>query len=188
MSRRPATKPCSIPKSRSSKPTACRPDRKAGATVPLTSRETAKLFDHCTIAIDWTLQRFGRNGLPLMGSGDWDDGMNLIGFEGRGESVWVGFFLHGILIDFARVCDKRGKRKIAERYRQEAEKLRDALDKCWRGDRYVRAFSDNGREVAPMSAMTASWPVLSRAVDFERGSRRWRRRSNCWRGRIGSCW
>lgn len=143
--------------------------QEGAANVPLPSREQAKLFDHCRIAIDWTLQRMGRNGLPLMGSGDWDDGMQLIGFEGRGESAWVGFFLHGILIDFAKLCDKRGRRKFAARYRAEADKLRAALDKCWRGDRYLRAFADNGKELAPMSAMTSSWPVLSRAVDFERG-------------------
>ncbi len=143
--------------------------QEGAANVPLPSREQAKLFDHCRIAIEWTLQRMGRNGLPLMGSGDWDDGMQLIGFEGRGESAWVGFFLHGILIDFAKLCDKRGRRKFAARYRAEAEKLRGALDKCWRGDRYLRAYADNGKEVVPMSAMTSSWPVLSRAVDFERG-------------------
>ncbi len=141
----------------------------SNADVPLPSRESAKLFDHCRLAIEWTLARFGRNGLPLMGAGDWDDGMNLIGLEGRGESVWVGFFLHGILVDFAKLCDRRGKRALASRYRDTAEKLRGALDRCWRGDRYLRAFADNGKEVTPMSAMTASWPVISRAVDFPRG-------------------
>ena len=141
----------------------------SNADVPLPSRESAKLFDHCRLAIEWTLARFGRNGLPLMGAGDWDDGMNLIGLEGRGESVWVGFFLHGILIDFAKLCERRGKRDLAARYRDTAEKLRAALDKCWRGDRYLRAFADSGKEVTPMSAMVASWPVISRAVDFSRG-------------------
>ncbi|MFV0281668.1 MAG: GH36-type glycosyl hydrolase domain-containing protein [Rhodoblastus sp.] len=141
----------------------------SNADVPLPSRESAKLFDHCRLAIEWALARFGRHGLPLMGAGDWDDGMNLIGLEGRGESVWVGFFLHGILVDFAKLCEKRGKRDLAARYRDAAAKLRGALDKCWRGDRYLRAYADNGKEVTPMSAMTASWPVISRAVDFSRG-------------------
>ncbi|MCC2102233.1 MAG: hypothetical protein KDJ12_15055, partial [Hyphomicrobiales bacterium] len=59
--------------------------------------------------------------------------------EGRGESVWVGFFLHGILVDFAKLCEKRGKRALAARYRDTADKLRASLDKCWRGDRYLRA-------------------------------------------------
>ena len=141
----------------------------SNADVPLPSRESAKLFDHCRLAIEWTLARFGRNGLPLMGAGDWDDGMNLIGLEGKGESVWVGFFLHGILVDFAKLCDRRGKRDLAARYRDTAARLREALDKCWRGDRYLRAYADSGKEVTPMSAMVASWPVISRAVDFSRG-------------------
>lgn len=139
------------------------------ADVPIPSREAAKLFDHCALAIEWTLARMGRHGLPLMGTGDWDDGMNLVGFEGRGESVWVGFFLHGILMDFARVAEKRGKHALVARYRGQAEELRAALDACWRGDRYLRAYADNGKEIAPVSAMTSSWPVLSRAVDFKRG-------------------
>ena len=143
--------------------------QEGAADVPLPSRETAKLFDHCVLAVEWTLKRMGKHGLPLMGTGDWDDGMNLVGFEGRGETVWVGFFLHGILNDFARVADKRGKHDLATRYRGEAEKLRGALDACWRGDRYLRAYADNGKEIAPVSAMTASWPVLSGAVDFKRG-------------------
>ena len=141
----------------------------SNADVPLPSRESAKLFDHCRLAIEWALARFGRNGLPLMGAGDWDDGMNLIGLEGRGESVWVGFFLHGILVDFAKLCEKRGKRALAARYRDTADKLRASLDKCWRGDRYLRAFADSGKEVTPMSAMVSSWPVISGAVDFSRG-------------------
>ena len=147
------------------------PDNEEGrASVPLPSRESASLFEHCRRSIEWTLARMGRNGLPLMGTGDWDDGMNLVGFEGRGESVWVGFFLHGILVDFAVLMDKRGQRPQAQRYRDEAAKLRTALDACWRGDRFLRAFADNGKELAPMSAMTASWPVLSGAVTHERGA------------------
>ncbi|MDE2579476.1 MAG: glycosyl transferase family 36 [Hyphomicrobiales bacterium] len=139
------------------------------ASVPVPSRESASLFEHCRRAIDWTLDRFGAHGLPLMGTGDWDDGMNLIGFSGRGESVWVGFFLHGILNDFAAVCDKRRDARQAERYRGRAQKLREALSHCWRGDRFLRAYADDGGEVSPVSAMTSSWPVLSGAVDHARG-------------------
>ncbi|MEF3365094.1 glycosyl transferase family 36 [Methylocystis sp. 9N] len=139
------------------------------ATVPLTSRDKDTLLGHCARAIDWTLARFGAHGLPLMGSGDWDDGMNLIGDEGRGESVWLGFFLHGILLDIAPFFEEKGDALRAERYRDRAEKLREALEKCWRGDRYIRAYADDGREVAPMSAMTSSWPTLARAVDAARG-------------------
>jgi len=139
------------------------------ATVPLTSRDKDTLLGHCARAIDYTLDRFGAHGLPLVGSGDWDDGMHLVGAEGRGESVWLGFFLHGILIDIAPFFETRGDVARGGRYRERAEKLRLALDACWRGDRYVRDFADDGREIAPMSAMTAHWPVLTRAVDAARG-------------------
>ncbi|WP_159731170.1 glycosyl transferase family 36 [Methylosinus sp. Ce-a6] len=145
------------------------PDREGHASVPLTSRDKDTLLGHCARAIDYSLDRFGSHGLPLMGTGDWDDGLNLLGAEGRGESVWVGFFLHGILVDIAPLYEARGDAARATRYRERAEALRAALDSCWRGDRFLRAYADDGREVAPMSAMTASWPVLSGAVDFARG-------------------
>jgi cyclic beta-1,2-glucan synthetase len=144
-------------------------DQEGEATVPLTSRDKDTLLGHCARAIEWTLDRFGAHGLPLMGSGDWDDGMNLIGDEGRGESVWLGFFLHGILLDIAPIFEAKGDAARAERYRERAEKLRAALENCWRGDRYIRAYADNGEEVAPMSAMTSSWPTLTNAVDAARG-------------------
>ena len=144
-------------------------DQEGEATVPLTSRDKDTLLGHCGRAIDWTLARFGAHGLPLMGSGDWDDGMHLVGAQGRGESVWLGFFLHGILIDIAPHFEAKGDAARAARYLERAEKLREALEQCWRGDRYIRAYADDGKEVAPMSAMTAHWPTLSRAVDFARG-------------------
>ncbi|HXY57186.1 MAG TPA: glycosyl transferase family 36 [Methylocystis sp.] len=139
------------------------------ATVPLTSRDKDTLLGHCARAIDYTLARFGAHGLPLMGTGDWDDGMDRVGAGAKGESVWMGFFLHGILLDIAPLFSEKGDGVRAQRYLATAEKLRDALARCWREDRYVRAFGDDGREVAPMSAMTAHWPVLSRAVDAARG-------------------
>ena len=144
-------------------------DQEGDATVPLRSRDKDTLLGHCARAIDYTLDRFGAHGLPLMGSGDWDDGMNLIGAQGRGESVWVGFFLHGILLDVAPLYEARGDAARAARYREEAEKLRASLDACWRGDRYLRAYTDDGSELTPMNAMVSSWPVLSNAVDAARG-------------------
>ncbi len=139
------------------------------ATVPLASRDKDTLLGHCARAIDYTLARFGAHNLPLMGTGDWDDGMDRVGAFGRGESVWMGFFLHGILLDTAPLFEARGDAKRAARHRERAEKLRQALEKCWRGDRYLRAFADDGQEIAPMSAMVASWPVLSGAVEATRG-------------------
>jgi len=144
-------------------------DEEGQATVPLRSRDKDTLLGHCARAIDYTLARMGAHGLPLMGTGDWDDGMNLIGAQGRGESVWLGFFLHGILLDTAPFFEAKGDAARAARYRVEAEKLRAALDACWRGDRYLRAYADDGSELSPMSAMTASWPTLAGAVDPARG-------------------
>lgn len=144
-------------------------DQEGEATVPLKSRDKDTLLGHCARAIDYSLDRFGAHGLPLVGSGDWDDGMHLVGVEGRGESVWLGFFLHGILIDIAPFFEKKGDAARAARYRERARKLRAALAECWRGDRYVRDFADDGREIAPMSAMTAHWPTLTGAVDAARG-------------------
>ncbi|BDV34106.1 GH36-type glycosyl hydrolase domain-containing protein [Methylocystis iwaonis] len=144
-------------------------DQEGEATVPLNSRDKDTLLGHCARAIDYTLDRFGAHGLPLVGSGDWDDGMHLVGAQGRGESVWLGFFLHGILVDIAPFFEAKGDGARAARYLARAEKLRAALAECWRGDRYVRDFADDGRELSPMSAMTAHWPTLTHAVDAARG-------------------
>ena len=139
------------------------------ATVPLISRDRDTILGHCIRAIDYSLGRFGSHDLPLVGSGDWDDGMHLVGAEGKGESVWLGFFLHGILSDIAPLIEARGDHQRARRYIDRARKLRLALEKCWTGDRYIRDFADSGRAINPMSAMTSSWPVLSNAVDSSRG-------------------
>ena len=139
------------------------------ATVPLISRDRDTILGHCIRAIDYSLGRFGSHDLPLVGSGDWDDGMHLVGAEGKGESVWLGFFLHGILSDIAPLIEARGDHQRARRYIDRARKLRLALEKCWTGDRYIRDFADSGRAINPMSAMTSSWPVLSNAVDPSRG-------------------
>lgn len=141
-----------------------------GAVVaPTLSHERASLYDHCRRAIAYTLGRLGKNGLPLMGAGDWDDGMNLVGFRGKGESVWVGFFLYDILTRFAPIAEARGQAKLAEDYRDRALNLQAALDSCWRGDRFVRAFGDDGAEFLPLGAMSSAWPALSGAVQSERG-------------------
>jgi cyclic beta-1,2-glucan synthetase len=144
-------------------------DQEGEATVPLRSRDKDTLLGHCARAIDYTLARFGAHGLPLVGSGDWDDGMHLVGVQGRGESVWLGFFLHGVLVDIAPFFERKGDGARAARYLERADKLRAALAECWRGDRYVRDFADDGREISPMSAMTAHWPTLTHAVDAARG-------------------
>jgi cyclic beta-1,2-glucan synthetase len=137
--------------------------------VPRASRDDADLYEHCRLAIDYTLARMGVHGLPLIGTGDWNDGIDVVGFEGRGESVWLGFFLHEILTGFTPLIAAREAELAAEPYRDHARKLKTALDCAWRRDHYIIAFADDGRDLDRMNAMTAAWPILSGAVAFERG-------------------
>ena len=134
------------------------------------------LYKHCMKSIDLVIkQRTGKNGLPLMGVGDWNDGLDEIGSEGHGESVWLGFFLYYILREMIDVIgQKEGDTKKAY-YEQKMEALKVALEKTWRGDRYLRAFHDDGTEIGvkgsgvwEIDALTAAWSVMS-GINFERG-------------------
>jgi cyclic beta-1,2-glucan synthetase len=135
--------------------------------APRRSLEVGDLYDHCRRAIDYTLEHISARGLPLMRAGDWNDGLDLVGFKDRGESVWLAFFLHDVLSGFAQNLAR--DEADGSRYRTAAEKLRSALEIAWRGDHYVLAFADSGVPLKQMSAMTAVWPILSGAVDYERG-------------------
>jgi cyclic beta-1,2-glucan synthetase len=139
--------------------------------IPRSSREVEPLFGHCLRSIDLTLKRMGRNGLPLIGTGDWNDGLSAVGCRGKGESVWLGFFLYEVLTHFADLAEEKGIPGQSDRFREKAERLREALDAMWRGDRYVRAITDDGIEMRFADALTAAWPVISGAADFERGAR-----------------
>jgi cyclic beta-1,2-glucan synthetase len=137
---------------------------------PAVATERASLYEHCVRAIDRS-STVGAHGLPLMGSGDWNDGMNRVGREGRGESVWLGFFLHGILNDFATLCDARSDRARAERYRSHAGRLASALELAWDGEWYRRAYYDDGTPLGSahddeckIDSLPQSWAVLSKAV------------------------
>jgi cyclic beta-1,2-glucan synthetase len=151
---------------------ALRPDQTDAYFQPERSPESASLFDHCAAALDRSLA-VGAHGLPLIGSGDWNDGMNRVGHEGRGESVWLGWFLHTVLAAFAPIADARGERPRAERWRAHMKALRRALERHgWDGDWYRRAFFDDGTPLG--SAMNAecridsiaqSWSVLSGAAN-----------------------
>ncbi len=143
-------------------------DREGLMFAPRCSRDREPLYRHCIRAIDLTLERLGRRGLPLIGTGDWNDGLNLIGFQGRGESIWLGFFLYDILVHFAPLAGMKEGEKKKQLYLKSAEKLRTALNSMWRNGRYVRAVTDHGEEMVFDDALTASWPVISGAVDFDR--------------------
>ena len=113
---------------------------------PLRSSREDTVYRHCLKAIDLVLdQRMGAHGLPLMGTGDWNDGLDEIGSQGRGESVWLGFFLYYILDRMARHRGAEGRSRPAGILsRAGCEALKSALELTWRGDRYLRAFHDDG--------------------------------------------
>jgi len=136
--------------------------------VPRVSRDDGTVYEHCRLAIERALRRRGAHGLPLLERGDWNDGLDQLGAKGRGESVWLGFFLYDCLERFAAMTRARGDAAGAARYEVEAGKLREGLARMWREDRYVRLVTDSGEELAYASALMASWPVLSGAADFDR--------------------
>ncbi|MGQ9659118.1 MAG: GH36-type glycosyl hydrolase domain-containing protein [Thermochromatium sp.] len=139
--------------------------------TPVPSGESGDLYDHCCRAIDRSLTR-GAHGLPLMGTGDWNDGMNRVGREGRGESVWMGFFLYRVLSDFLPLCARRGDQARLDRYRAYQTELERALETSgWDGDWYRRAYYDDGTPLGTASdpecridALAQSWAALSGAV------------------------
>ncbi len=145
--------------------------------LPVPSPEAASVFEHCIRAIDRSL-RYGSHGLPLMGSGDWNDGMNRVGHKGSGESVWLGWFLAIVLGQFDALCDLRGQHALAERYRSERAWLTGMLDLAWDGDWYRRAYFDDGTPLGSaqndecrIDSLTQSWAVLSGATGRQRAER-----------------
>ncbi|HEV2221106.1 MAG TPA: glucoamylase family protein [Casimicrobiaceae bacterium] len=140
--------------------------------LPGRSGESGTLYEHCVRAIVYGL-RYGAHGLPLMGSGDWNDGMNLVGIEGKGESVWLGFFLCAVLTQFAEVAQQKGDTSFAERCAVEVGKLRTNLEQHgWDGAWYRRAYFDDGSPLGSagnvecrIDAIAQSWSVLSGAGD-----------------------
>ncbi len=145
---------------------------------PTRSEGSATVYEHCVRAIENGL-RFGDHGLPLMGSGDWNDGMNLVGDAGKGESVWLGFFLHDVLVCFADLARRRDDETFADRCATQAARLRDSIEKHgWDGAWYRRAYFDNGEPLGSagnlecqIDSLPQSWAALSRAGDPERARR-----------------
>ncbi len=142
---------------------------------PQQSDDTASLYEHCARAIDCSLE-LGAHGLPLIGAGDWNDGMNRVGWEGSGESVWLGWFLLANLKEFAPVAERRGETERATRWRDVAASVQTSLEReAWDGEWYRRAFFDDGtplgsaqNEECQIDSIAQSWAVLSRAGDQER--------------------
>jgi cyclic beta-1,2-glucan synthetase len=145
---------------------------------PERSLESGSLYEHCARAIDLSLA-VGSHGLPLMGSGDWNDGMNLVGAAGRGESVWLGWFLHTVLTAFALIAEQRRELQRADRWRAHGKALRRALERDgWDGDWYRRPFFDDGTPLGSatdaechIDSIAQSWAVLSGAGSPTRAGR-----------------
>lgn len=146
--------------------------------LPGRSDETATVYQHCVRAILYGL-RFGERGLPLMGSGDWNDGMNLVGIHGQGESVWLGFFLCEVLSEFAKVARLRGDDAFAERCEVESARLHQSIERhAWDGAWYRRAYFDDGTPLGSstnaecqIDSIAQSWSVLSGAANSRRSRR-----------------
>jgi cellobiose phosphorylase len=154
-----------------------RPEEDAYYDLPHVSDDVGTLYEHCRRAINNGL-RFGEHGLPLMGCGDWNDGMNLVGEKGKGESVWLAFFLYDVLRQFIALAQKRSDTSVAEKYSIEAEKLRANIEAHgWDGEWYRRAYFDDGTPLGSatnaecqIDSISQSWSVLSGAAPIERSS------------------
>src|SRR5208282_393075 len=109
---------------------------------PVVSEEQVSLFEHCARALEVSLA-VGIHGLPLIGTGDWNDGMNRVGEKGKGESIWLGWFLYSTLSDFAHLADTRGEEARAANWRRHAAALKQSLERDgWDGDWYRRGYFD----------------------------------------------
>ena len=151
------------------------PEEESYYDLPTRSAERASLYQHCVRAVERGLA-FGAHGLPLIGSGDWNDGMNNVGAQGKGESVWLGFFLFEVLTQFGNLADRQGDAVFAERCRNESEQLRRNLElHGWDGGWYRRAYFDDGTPLGSaqsaecqIDSIAQSWSVLSGAGAPER--------------------
>jgi cyclic beta-1,2-glucan synthetase len=151
------------------------PEEDSYYDLPSQSTATATLYEHCVRAILRGLPK-GVHGLPLMGTGDWNDGMNLVGIKGQGESVWLAFFLFDTLVRFSPVARAHGDEAFAQECLAQAEQLRQAIDQHgWDGGWYRRAYFDDGTPLGSsanaecqIDSISQSWSVLSGAGDPER--------------------
>ncbi|WP_313109662.1 GH36-type glycosyl hydrolase domain-containing protein [Atlantibacter sp.] len=146
--------------------------------TPVISHIEETLWQHCVKAIEHGLQ-FGQHGLPLMGAGDWNDGMNRVGIDGKGESVWLGFFLYDILKRFGALATQRQEERVASLCLLQAGRLQKNLETfAWDGHWYRRGYFDDGTPLGSnasqdcrIDAIAQSWSVLSGSADPARSVR-----------------
>lgn len=146
--------------------------------VPKESDEVGTVYEHCIRAIEKSMN-FGERGLPLIGGGDWNDGMNKIGYKGKGESVWLAWFLATVLKAFIPVCEIKGDLDKAKRYTFIIQRLKDSIENnAWDGEWYKRAFFDDGSPIGSkensqcrIDSIAQSWAVISSLGDDKRAKR-----------------
>ena len=139
------------------------------------SEKIESIFEHCKKAIEKSLN-FGENGLPKIGTGDWNDGFSTVGNKGKGESIWLGFFLYNVLDRFIPICKIKGENNLVEKYEKIKENLKRALNtNGWDGRWYKRAFMDDGNTLGSMEneecridSIAQSWSVISNAGDNDK--------------------
>ncbi len=157
---------------------ALRPGEDDSYFQPAIADETASLFEHCARALDQSLG-VGEHGLPLIGTGDWNDGLNRVGELGKGESVWLGWFLHATLSAFAPLATARKEQARATTWRTHAVALQTSLERDgWDGNWYRRGFFDDGTpfgsaasDECRINSIAQSWSVISGAADPARAAR-----------------
>jgi cyclic beta-1,2-glucan synthetase len=143
-----------------------------------TAQDSFSLYQHCLRAVG-RASTAGQHGIPLIGTGDWNDGMNRVGIDGQGESVWLGWFLYTTLKDFMPICEQMGDNETSHSFRQQALELRKSLEEeAWDGAWYLRAFYDDGTPIGSsknrenqIDSLAQSWSVLSHAADLQRSQR-----------------
>jgi cyclic beta-1,2-glucan synthetase len=140
--------------------------------LPMQSQRVGSLYEHCVKAIQNAF-RYGEHGLPLIGTGDWNDGMDNVGRQGKGESIWLGFFLYDILIQFTKIAQQRNDQNFVAECQNEANKLKENIEKtAWDGEWYRRAYFDDGtplgsatNDECKIDSLSQSWSVISSAAD-----------------------
>ncbi|HEY0073147.1 MAG TPA: glucoamylase family protein, partial [Abditibacteriaceae bacterium] len=144
---------------------------------PQISEQNANLFEHCRRAIEKGCT-YGPHQLPLIGTGDWNDGLNRVGVDGKGESVWMAWFLCDVLNKFANLCEMRGESQLAEDFRKRASAYaKSTEEQAWDGEWYVRAFFDDGSPMgskknleAQIDSLPQSWAILTGCADKQRAN------------------
>ena len=144
--------------------------------IPKISKDEGTVYEHCIRAIDRSL-RFGERGLPLMGGGDWNDGMNKVGHKGRGESIWLGWFLATVLKNFIPICKLMEDKERVNKYERAIEHIKENIEKnAWDGEWYKRAYFDDGTPLGSkensectIDSISQSWAVISGLGDEKKG-------------------